>query len=510
MAVLTRARGTPKGPGSVVRGLRFRLAVSYLLLFTLLLCVVGLLFRKILQNTLYDQSLNLLEEEWGEMKGYLKVENERGTWAFDRFDPEESFIVRRIQRVYILMDENGTIVERSDNYADGTLAPPAVQQVRAVLRYAGPVVTVELGGDGIPYMMRAGVIPEERRAGSRAPKHDYYVSIGRPLGDSVRIVSGFTWRYFASVPFIVVLAAIIGWVLAGRALAPVNSVALVARRITGSNLSVKIPPRGAGDELDDLIEAFNRMTERLQQSFEQMRQFSTDVSHELRTPLTGIRGQLEVALFTAETPEQYREAMMNALQDVEQLSNMVRALLLLSQAETGQLALQMTNVALARVVSDMVDQYQIAAEEERVKLTCQTPGECFLQADKTQMERMVSNLVSNAIKYTPAPGEVGVGLDCDENSARFWVQDTGVGIPDEDLPYIFDRFYRVKGRQTARKEGLGLGLSFVAWIVNVHNGKIEVDSTLGKGARFTVTLPRGAPLPSGAQAAPAAEQPQTA
>jgi signal transduction histidine kinase len=231
------------------------------------------------------------------------------------------------------------------------------------------------------------------------------------------------------------------------------------------------------------------MTERLKHSFEQVRQFSTDVSHELRTPLTGIRGQLEVALFTAETPEQFREAMMNALQDVEKLSNMVRALLLLSQAETGQLALQMAVIDLAPVVRSIIEQYQVAAEDEQVTLNCAAAQPCYVKADKTQMERMVSNLVSNAIKYTPSGGTVDVGLECDEGQARLWVQDTGIGIPPEDLPYIFDRFYRVKGSR-AKKEGLGLGLSFVGWIVKTHDGRIDVDSTPGKGTRFTVTLPR--------------------
>jgi heavy metal sensor kinase len=495
LAVITRARKESRPQGSIVRGLRFRLSFSYLLFFTLLLVVLGVLFRQVLQNTLYEQSLNLLEEEWGEMKGYLRIENARPEWAFDTFDPEESFIVRRIQRVYILMDRNGTILQRSDNYADGTLTPPSVAQIRAVFSSNGPVITIENGGDGVTYMIRAGVIPEVRHARSTKPHKDYYISVGRPMEDAVRTQHGFTWRYFALVPFIVIVTGAVGWLLAGRALAPVTSVAQVARRITGSNLSVQIPTRGSGDELDDLIEAFNRMTERLKHSFEQMRQFSTDVSHELRTPLTGIRGQLEVALFTAETTEQYREAMMNALQDVEKLSNMVRALLMLSQAESGQLALQMTTLDLAPEVSEIVDQYQIAAEEEHVTLTCSVAEPCVVRADRTQMERMVSNLVSNAIKYTPAGGKVDVGLECEEAGARFWVQDTGIGIPPEDLPHIFDRFYRVKGRRTATKEGLGLGLSFVAWIVNAHNGKIEVDSNPGTGTRFTVTLPREDSVP---------------
>ena len=150
--------------------------------------------------------------------------------------------------------------------------------------------------------------------------------------------------------------------MAGRALTPVIEVAQAAQRISGSNLSLRIPTRGAGDELDYLILTFNRMIERLEGSFQQIKQFSTDVSHELRTPITAIRGQLEVALFTAKTTEQYREAMFNALQDIDRLSQIVRALLLLSQAESGQLALQKSRLDLARVVRDLVEQFQIPAE----------------------------------------------------------------------------------------------------------------------------------------------------
>ena len=140
MAAITRARKDVRQPGSILRGLRFRLSFAYLLFFTLLLVVLGVVFRKVLQDTLYEQSLNLLEEEWGEMKGYLRIENARGEWVFDRFDPEESFIVRRIQRVYILMDQNGTVLERSENYADGTLTPPSVAQIRAILPPTAPLL----------------------------------------------------------------------------------------------------------------------------------------------------------------------------------------------------------------------------------------------------------------------------------------------------------------------------------------------------------------------------------
>src|SRR5437588_4502617 len=189
--------------------------------------------------------------------------------------------------------------------------------------------------------------------------------------------------------------------MAGRALTPVLAVSQAAQRITGSNLSLRIPSREAGDELDYLVLTFNRMIERLEASFQQMKQFSADVSHELRTPITAIRGQLEVALFTAKTTDQYREAMFNALQDVDRLSQIVRALLLLSQAETGQVVLQKSRLNLCDVVDELVEQFQIPAEAAGVRLSADLPQDCTAQADRVQIERMITNLLSNALKFTP-------------------------------------------------------------------------------------------------------------
>ena len=208
------------------------------------------------------------------------------------------------------------------------------------------------------------------------------------------------------IPGALILGSLLGWIMAGRALTPVLDVAQAAQRISGSNLSLRIPTREAGDELDYLILTFNRMIERLEASFQQMKQFSADVSHELRTPITAIRGQLEVALFTAKTTEQYREAMFNALQDIDRLSQIVRALLLLSQAESGQLVLQKSRLDLGEVVDDLVEQFQIPAEAAGVRLTADLRAECFVEGDRVQIERMITNLLSNALKFTPEGGEV--------------------------------------------------------------------------------------------------------
>jgi heavy metal sensor kinase len=320
--------------------------------------------------------------------------------------------------------------------------------------------------------------------------HKYYLAIGRAVDYNNKVIRDFTVNYFSLVPVFIVLSCLLGWFLAGRALVPLNTVAATAQRITHSNLDMQIPPRNIGDELDRLIEAFNHMMTRLNASFEQIRQFSTDVSHELRTPLTVVRGQLEVALFTAQTVEQYRDAMVNALEDVDRLSNIVRALLMLSQAESGQLALQKAPLDFAALLRDLVEQYQIPAEAQGVHLAADVPATCVIQADKIQIERLVSNLLSNAIKYTPSGGRVTARLTED---ADWVVEDTGVGIAPEHLPHIFDRFYRVPSADP--EKGLGLGLSFVSWIAKAHGGTVEVSSEPGKGTRLTVTLPVGVRAP---------------
>jgi len=468
------------------RGLRFRLTFGYLLLFSALLVVIGLYFRHNLQVQTEGDVRALLEEVWGYAKGYLRIENYRPQWTADQLDPGDSHIMERLRYIILLTDADGNILVDSPVYE--SIGIDSLSEIRRIIALPEPEVHIRWDGAGTPYLIKAGVMLDDH--GGR-----YFFAVGRSLADSVHTVKTFTTDYFLSLLAIIPLTGLLGWALAGRAIQPVNDVAQAAQKITGSNLSLQIPLRGSGDELDNLIGSFNRMTTRLEDSFEQIRRFSTDVSHELRTPLTAIRGQLEVALFTAQTTEQYRDAMVSALEAVEQLSSIVRALLLLSQAESGQVVLQKASFDLGEVAEDIVDQFQIPAEEKHVRLTARIEPDMKILADRVQIERLLSNLLSNAVKYTPASGTVQVRIRRDENKswARIEIEDTGVGIAAEDLPHIFDRFYRVRNPQTNLIEGLGLGLSFVAWIVKAHGGQIDVTSTVGAGTRFTVRLPVEAP-----------------
>ncbi|MGI8743216.1 MAG: ATP-binding protein [Bryobacteraceae bacterium] len=466
-----------------LRSLRFRLALSYVVFFAVLLISLGVVFREVLKNNLEAQATGVLNEEWGAVKGYLRIDRNGRDWFFDHNDPDENYTVERLRRVYLLADVEGQPLEWSNIYRSLGFDSPAY--IKAVIAASQPSLRIRASDRGEPFLIRSGVIYDERH------RYRYFLAIGQSVAQSRVVLHDFTRKYFSLIPVVIALSGLLGWFMAGRALSPVNSVAEAAQRITHSNLDTHIPVRGAGDELDRLIEAFNRMMARLSFSFEQVRQFSTDVSHELRTPLTVVRGQLEVALFTAKTTEQYREAMVNALEDVERLSNIVRALLLLSQSETGQLVLQKTEVDLAYVLRDRIEEFQIPAEAQGVTLTAELPSSSTVIADRIQIERLLSNLLSNAIKYTPAGGSVRVILEEQGNQVKFIVEDTGVGISPDHLPHIFDRFYRVPSSDS--EKGLGLGLSFVAWIVKAHEGNIEVESELHKGTRVIVYLPAAQP-----------------
>lgn len=458
------------------------------------------------------------------MKGYLRIEpapetnTNQAYWYFDPLDSEEARIVLNIKRIHEVADRNGRIIPEnveggppvpavSTAYASLFDQPAEIQaEVKQALASPKPGANPSAfwvkrrNAQGEQFLIRSGIVYDEEHLMPHRGS-PYYVAIGSSLLRYNNILRQFTWIYAGVIPGSLLLGSLFGWVMSGRSLAPVREVAQTAQRISGSNLKLRIPSRHSGDELDYLILTFNRMIDRLETSFQQIKQFSTDVSHELRTPITAIRGQVEVALFTAQTIEQYREAMFNALQDVDRLSQIVRALLLLSQAESGQLALQKSRLDLAEIARDLVEEFQIPAEAAAVTLSAEIPASCPADVDRVQIERLISNLLSNALKFTPEGGSVTLRLRhvapaaSGDAAARehieLVVEDTGRGISAEHLPHIFDRFYRVTGpgAAPAAEQGLGLGLSFVAWIVRAHDGRINVESAPGQGARFIVSLP---------------------
>jgi heavy metal sensor kinase len=472
------------------RTLRFRLASTFLLLLAIVLALVGITGTILLRRLLDIQSQEVLHEQLAAMRGYIQFDDEGiPYWFEDPSDSEEESAVGRLKTVFVIANEQGEVWRASDDPALNDLYDPKevryeLQQIEATKE---PYIKTFISKDKIPYQVISGVMIDGKHA------KRWYVAQGRSLASDRLLARRFRRNFLIFLPIALVVCAVVSWYSAGKALSALHSVERAAQEITGSNLGLQIPKRGADDELDRLIDSFNAMSGRLKSSFEQIRQFSTDVSHELRTPLTAIQGQLEVALFTATRKEQLQEAVENALQDVERLSNLVRALLLLSQSESGQIPMNKSVLDLSLLVDELVDQFQIPAEAHEVKLSHVTRGPVLCEVDRTQIERVVTNLLSNAIKYTPSGGWIRACAEHRNNSmgnyVRLIVEDSGVGIPKDHLPHIFDRFYRVPDPNP--EKGLGLGLSFVAAIVRAHGGDIRVESEVGKGSRFEVILPEG-------------------
>ncbi len=472
------------------RTLRFRLASTFLALLALVLAGVGVIGTTTLRSLLATQSEQVLREELGAMRGYLHFDGEgKPYWFEDRSDPEEEATVGRLMTVFVIANEDGEPWLGSPAPAlRGLYDPKEIRyELQKIESTKEPYLKTFIASDKIPYQIISGAMVDDEG-------EKWYVAEGRSLAGDESLIRRFRRNYLIFLPIALFACALVSWYSAGKALQALQSVETAAQEITGSNLGLQIPKRGADDELDRLIGSFNEMSRRLKASFDQIRRFSTDVSHELRTPLTAIQGQLEVALFTATRKEQLQEAIENALQDVERLSNLVRALLLLSQSETGQIPMNKTVLDLQRLIEDLVDQFQIPAEAHNVNLTHTTGGPVLCDVDRTQIERVVTNLLSNAIKYTPEGGWVRACAEQTGNTVRLIVEDSGVGIPKDHLPHIFDRFYRVPDPNP--EKGLGLGLSFVSAIVRAHGGEIRVQSEPGKGSRFEVMLPGAVRAPS--------------
>jgi heavy metal sensor kinase len=463
----------------MARGLRFRLTASFLVFFTVMLALIGVGFRNTLARIQQAQLREMIDADWAALRGYLQVSQDGVRWRWNSDNAQEEFIVEGLRRVFLLTDQEGKIIDISPAYR--VLGPETPAEIRAALRSQKPIWKTRYTSSGSAYLLRSGAFSE-------GTEHRYYVSLGRSLSMNDAVVERFTLRYFATLPVIVFIGGLLGWLLTKGAMRPLQDVVRTSESITGANLNLRIPLRGANDELDRLIDTFNRMVERLENSFQQMRQFTTDVSHELRTPITAVRGQLEVALMTARSEEELRDAIQAALEEAERLSNLVKAMLALSHAESGQTVLRRERLDLAVLAGDIAEQYRILADEAGINLVTGLPAGCEAAVDRTQFERLVSNLLTNALKHTPAGGEVRLTLKPLASAVELTIEDTGCGIPPQHLPHIFDRFYRVPGANSQR--GLGLGLSFVAWIVRAHVGRIEASSEPGRGSKFVVRLPR--------------------
>ncbi|MCS7281317.1 MAG: ATP-binding protein [Desulfobacterota bacterium] len=316
------------------------------------------------------------------------------------------------------------------------------------------------------------------------------VQVGTSLEDYYESLSKLIVVMAISIPSALIFTLIGGYFLAKKSLRPVDQIRKAAIKISSSNLDEKIDVGGRRDELGKLAETFNEMIERLRDSFQRINQFSLDVSHELKTPLAIMKGETEVALRKERDKEEYQRILRSNLEEIDRMTKIIDDLLFLSKAETNNLPLVKEPVALHDLITDVCLDMKSYAEEKGVNLEIGYLEDVSILGDELKLRRMLVNIIDNGIKYTNPGGKVEVTSYVENGYARIDVKDTGIGISETDIKYIFDRFYRAD-KSRRRESGTGLGLSISKWIAEAHNGMIEVKSTPRLGSTFSVRLPIG-------------------
>jgi len=289
-------------------------------------------------------------------------------------------------------------------------------------------------------------------------------------------------------PLAVIVSMLGGWFLAGRALRPVDTITLAAQRIAAGDLTQRIHTTSA-DEIGRLASTFNDMIARLEASIRQIRQFSADASHELRTPLTITKGETELALRKERTPEVYREVLESNLEEIDRMSRIVDELLFLSRADLGEIKIANEPVQLDQLVQEIQHQAIVLGKEREVETVLGMLEPTEVVGDEWRLRELFLNIVDNAVKYSQEKGTVEINLEHANGMAKISIQDNGIGISPDEQKLVFDRFFRSDTARAHAQKGTGLGLAICKWITETHQGQIQVESTPGQGARFTIFLP---------------------
>lgn len=448
--------------------LKIRLTLLYMFLVGGILLLFSVVVYALVALTLIAEIDKTLESTWLDVQKVTRVSS--------RGDLEINAPLSFNPNVFVqLWDRDGNLIgtSLSVNQLSFPLDKDGLQTNENIFRYSF-VDTVHLRVLSVPLFLN------ERRFGTLQ------------IGANLAVVDGtrddLTRTLTIASIVAIALAGTFSWIGTQRALRPLDAVTKTALQITTTNdLSRRIPLLGSpDDEVGHLVQSFNQTLERLEGLIDTQRRFVADVGHELRTPLTVIKGNVDL-MRRIGADEEFFESIES---EVDRLTRMVGDLMLLAQAESGKLPLDNKIVDIDTILLEVFRQMKVLAKDQ-IKLKIGEIDQVLVCGDRDRLKQVLVNLISNAIKYTPSGGEVIVSLGKQGNQGRIIVSDNGPGIPEEDLPYIFERFYRAEKSRIRSKDGkgFGLGLSIAYWIVKSHHGRIEVNSKRGEGTTFCVWLP---------------------
>jgi heavy metal sensor kinase len=457
--------------------IRWRLTLWFALILCAILILSGIVLHILLQRYLIGQVDENLSIYSARVHGTLHPQEIPDPLDYEvihsKLPPINEFASPGI---YIqLIDRSGNVVVKSDNLGKQELP---VNPILISQGFAGNVAIETLAaGDGAS--VRIMVSPLYLR------DQVLLLEVAQSFNHIDAAMSQVRWALLASILVALILASLSGGVIARRALVPVSRITQTAQDIeTSSDLRQRVGYLGPGDEIGELANTFDHMIEHLDRVFQSQKYFVADASHELRGPLTVIRGNLD--LLKRKLGEEERRRSLKAIErESIRMSKIVDDLLLLTEIESGQLA-QPQRVLLKDILSEELERARTLTGSREIAVS--QPEDLAINGDAQSLKQLLGNLVDNAIKYTPEQGTITLSLFRDGSWARLEVTDTGIGIPPEHLPHIFDRFYRVDKARSRASGGTGLGLAIVKGIAEQHGGKVNVTSEPGKGSTFTVWL----------------------
>ena len=462
------------------RTLSFRLAAAYSLAgLTLVILATASLY--IVLRAELDRSTELfLADKLHVLRTMLRERPDDEDALHEEIELESA--ARRYERFYIrLIDEHGVPIITTP----GMTEQLDLAELASRTRDRSERSTTMVGRHGQPFRVASATVSV-----GTPTTHSDTVQIAIDVSQEEELLARYRLWFWGILLATSVLFPLVGYRVARHGIRPVGEIAATARRITSTNLRERIEAEGYPSELASLAGTFNKMLDRLEESFERISKFSADIAHDLRTPVNNIRGEAEVALARARTVEEYRDVLESSLEEAVRLSELIGDLLFLARAESPLTDLHREPVNIGELLTTVRDYYEASASDSGISLAINEQAEPLdAELDRSLMLRAVSNLMSNAIAHTPLGGTVTLAATAEGAAIRIEVSDTGVGIPAEALPRVFDRFFRVDPSRSKASGGTGLGLAIVQSILTLHGGSAEISSQLGRGTRVTLRMP---------------------
>lgn len=459
--------------------LRLRLALVQTAVLAALVAGFGVAAYRVLAAQLDAAATADLAELTDGLHGYFSLKDDAPALTYDRSDAAEANFIETATRFYQVYDAStGVLLTQSS-----AMEPLALRftplEVQTYLDRTGPRdITTDQGR-----LRFSNTVVRLDNA------HVYLLQVGVLLRGMDRALAQFRQLLLWGVPIGVVLATALGWWLAGRALSPMRRLAAEAGSIGVDALSCRLTPRGSGDELDQVADAFNLTLARLEHSVGEMRQFSAALAHELRAPLAALRAEIESLLLAPRSTEEYQRGLISQLEEMDTLTRLVSQLLTLARAEAGEIRLAKAPVDLGALADSLYAQLEPVAEAKGVRFEVAAQPGVMVLGDAGWLERLAITLIDNAITFTPAGGTIHLSAREVDGHPVLAVRDTGIGIAAADVPHLFERFYRVDDARSPRTDGAGLGLTLAKWIADHHDARIDVVSAERHGSTLTVVFP---------------------